>query len=95
MTSAAKQRRAPDWYEWDAVQRGRINAPDPRHIRRLTDEKLHELIQGRLEERYRVAIDRELKRRDAWDGPAGGAYWISVLAPGVAGASLLWIVFWR
>ncbi len=66
MTSAAKQRRAPDWYEWDAVQRGRINAPDPRHIRRLTDEKLHELIRGRLEERYRVAIDRELKRRDAW-----------------------------
>ena len=95
MTPAAKQKRWLDHFEWEAIERGRYPATERRHIRRLTDERLHDLIAGQLEEKHRLALDRELNRRDAWDGPAGRAYWISVSALGVAGASLLWNVFGR
>ena len=73
----------------------RLPVTKQHHIRRLTDVKLHELVVGQLEEKHRLALDRELKRRDAWDGPSGRAYWISVSALAVAGASFIWNVVGR
>lgn len=37
----------------------------------------------------RIAVEREMRRRDAWAAPAGRAYWISLGALLVAIASLL------
>lgn len=92
MTPAAKQKRWLDHFEWEAIERGRYPATERRHIRRLTDERLHELVAGQIEEKHRLALDRELKRRDAWDAPAGRAYRLSWIALGVSVASFVWSV---
>ena len=59
---------------------------DPPHegyiIRKLSEDNLHRLlVKAELgHAQAKIAIERELRRRDAWASPAGRAFWISMAA---------------
>ncbi|MBU7587916.1 MAG: hypothetical protein KAF42_01745 [Sphingopyxis terrae] len=62
----------------------------------MTDDVLHGLLSRAELEGYRapkIAIERELRRRDAWDSPAGKAIWISIGALAVSISALLVSIF--
>lgn len=74
------------------IEYQKINPPHEAYIvRQLSEDILHGLLaraeQGNIIE-ARVAIERELRRRDAWASPAGRAFWISIAALVVSIAAL-------
>lgn len=63
--------------------------PHTRGLRRWSREKVREiLVSGRLSAVQRMELEAEMRRREAWDAPAGKAYWLSVIALLVSAASL-------
>lgn len=83
-----RQRRARLYFEDAAWRVGKTPPWTARGIRRLDDDTLHTFIAGPLAEKDRVALNRELRRREAWDGPAGRAYKISIAALLISAATL-------
>jgi len=68
----------------------------PSEVRSLSDIDLHELVtRNELSAGSRSMMEREIKRREAWDAPAGKAFWISIIALAVSLSSLLWTVLNR
>ena len=63
---------------------------DPEIVRRLSDESLHGWL-GRddLAGAARIAMERELRQREAWLAPAGRAVKISAWALGVSVLALI------
>ena len=50
-------------------------------VRRLSDHALIErLTTEKLDPTYRLALEAEQRRREAWRSPAGKAIWISLIA---------------
>lgn len=64
--------------------------PSRSTIQDWSDEELHrQLASNGLWPEYRAMAERELRRREAWDAPAGRAIWISCAALAVAILSLI------
>lgn len=66
---------------------------DPWVLRRLSDHALNTQLSDpaptQRDPSRRVALERELRRRDAWAAPAGRAVWISAAALIVSVLALL------
>lgn len=66
---------------------------DPPHesyiVRGLSDEFLHTWLARTDEGVARYALERELRRREAWEAPAGKAFWISIGALVISSGALL------
>lgn len=73
-----------------AIEEGEWLPPDARRIRALTDRQLHRFLgEQKISPAERLALEREVRRRDAWAAPAGRAFWISVLALVVSSVALI------
>ena len=57
-------------------------------VRTLSNEKLHYWLARTPEGEAQIALERELRRREAWAAPAGRAFWISILSIVVSGGAL-------
>lgn len=86
-----RERRAheKEFMRW-AIEEGEYVPPDSRKIRALTDQQLHRFLgEQKISSPERFALEREMRRRDAWAAPAGRAYRISVCALVVSSVALM------
>ena len=66
-----------------------IDPIDSDVVRHLSNDALHRWI-GKATNRQSLSLlDMELRRREAWAGPAGRAYWISVASLVIAIGALI------
>lgn len=87
--SKARQ-RVREEQELERVMDDAFGRPSERTIRGWSDRELHERLVGNdLHAIERSQAERELKRRENWEAPAGLAVRISVLALAVAAAALI------
>lgn len=78
MTEVARERRYEKDFDWYAELDIRFAPDNRRGIRGLSDSGLHEFLAGDLHRGTRIALERELRRRDAWATPAAVSLPISV-----------------
>jgi hypothetical protein len=72
----------------------RITQPsDRRIIARLSDHALHRWLSVPVRPEIKIALERELRRREAWAAPAGKAFYISLAALGVSAVALAVSIF--
>lgn len=91
-----KHRRISDGVLLSLYELGANNLlpPDePAVIRKLSDRRLHEWV-ALAKGDAKVALDRELRRREAWAAPAGRAVWISIGALAVSIAAIA-VSLWK
>ena len=68
--------------------------PSEKQIRKWENRELHSwLTSDELQPIERSLAERELRKREAWDGPAGRAVWTARLALVVSIISFLWAAF--
>lgn len=65
---------------YESGNNSRGGPDNPRVIRRLSDERLHWWLSKVAEGDSKIALERDLRRRDAWAAPAGRAYRLSCVA---------------
>jgi hypothetical protein len=90
-----KYRQGWDAAHLNAIRNGAagddVNRPDL--LRKVSDERLNELLGGDIKGDGRVALEREQRRREAWAAPAGRAFWISLLAIFISAATLVFTIY--
>jgi hypothetical protein len=79
----------PPWREttideaWDEASRPWTQ------VRKLSDSELIERLITEFEPIYKLALEAEQRRREAWRSPAGKAIWVSAIALVVSIAALI------
>lgn len=59
-------------------------------VRRLNDHDLIiKLTEGKLDPTYKLSLEAEQRRREAWRSPAGKAIWVSLVALSVSIIALI------
>jgi hypothetical protein len=87
-----KSRRAFEEQTLALYEVGLANMPAPHEafiVRKMSDDRLHAWLAKNPTGEAKVALERELRRREAWAAPAGKAFWISIGSLAVAIVALL------
>lgn len=67
--------------KWAGIGVEHRNPPvSDRILRKLPQDVLDAYLHLTQPGRYRIGIEREARRREAWNGPAGRAYRVSIIA---------------